>query len=215
MPHRFSVPHCSWSNATVQHLGKNVSCLFQSIYSGLQMNAPKLSDSLPLVQTDLHKSLSPKRLNLAPVPAFMGLRPPPQAFTFLSSETFTPATLSKIQQKSSFNTNQLWQAIFELLSFTNFTLTKSRALRRLSQEMGALIDYSVGGWVLVAKNHFSAEEKVLLRWRGSQSVTTATNNYVYKVKDICSNKMEEIHHSGLKFCSYDELEQKVLLSHIV
>lgn len=71
----------------------------------------------------------------------------------------------------------------------------------------------IGDFVLVAKQHFHANEKLCLRWHGPRRVIKTINDYVYKEKDLRNGATDEVHVSRLKFHSDDSLDKESIMYH--
>lgn len=63
----------------------------------------------------------------------------------------------------------------------------------------ALPNFTEGDYVLVARNDFTAKEKLSLRWRGPRRIIKAINDYVYQVEDLRSGELQDVHATRLKF----------------
>lgn len=75
--------------------------------------------------------------------------------------------------------------------------------------------FSEGDYVLVAREDFSAGEKLALRWRGPRRVVKAVSDYVYTVEDLRNGLTEDIHGTRLKFYRDRSLDIRVVMSDVI
>lgn len=68
---------------------------------------------------------------------------------------------------------------------------------------------------MVARDDFSASEKLSLRWRGPLRVVRLINDYVYAVEDMRNEDIGDVHVSRLKFYHDSSLDTKAILSHLI
>lgn len=105
--------------------------------------------------------------------------------------------------------------VAELHPIVDDALQGNRALCRNSSSKGSLPNFSAEDWVLVARDDFTAEEKLALRWRGPRKVVWAINDYPFKGNDIRTDDGDEVIVSRLKFYSDDDIDKETLRSDVV
>jgi transposase InsO family protein len=214
-PHHFTLPYSPWSNGAIERLGKEMLRVFRSVISELRMGFNEWPDILPLVQSVLNNSPSPQRQNIAPLTAFTGNLPTPPISTFVRSSTATPVTLSDAQKERLQNINALKDRITELRPLVQESLRVQREKGRAAASRGALANFLEGDFVLVARDDFSAGEKLALRWRGPRRIVKAINDYVYQVEDLRNGVLEEVHATRLKFYRDASLDSVAILPHVL
>ena len=72
-----------------------------------------------------------------------------------------------------------------------------------------------GDWVLVARDDFTAGEKLRLRWRGPRRIKKALSDYVFQVEDIRTGDFDDIHGSRLKYYHDPSLDAEAILPHVI
>lgn len=215
VPHHFTLPYTPWSNGAVERLGKELLRVFRSITSELLLRPEEWPDLLPIVQSALNNAPSPQRRNIPPVTAFTGLDSSPPIATFIRSSTTTPMTISDVARERAVNLYALQTKIAELHPLVQESLESSRKRIRESSSRGKLPKFAEGDFVLVARDDFTAGEKLSLRWRGPRRVVKAVSDYVFQVEDLRNGQLQEVHGTRLKFYRDSSLNTEAVMSHVV
>ena len=213
--HHFTLPYSPWSNGAVERLGKELLRVFRAVLSELQMLPAEWPDLLPLVQSSLNQSPSPQRRNYAPVTAFTGLEPTPPISTFLRSSTADTVSVDDIRLETLINIESLKDLVATLHPVVQVSVANNRQRARDAMGRGELPNFTEGDFVLVAREDFTAGEKLSLRWRGPRRVIKAINDYVYQVEDLRNGELQDVHVTRLKFYHDDSLNEEAILSHVV
>lgn len=143
------------------------------------------------------------------------MQPSPPISTFLRTETATSMTVTDIQREKALNIDELLKGVADLHPTVDNALQRNRALSQNTSSNGSLPKFSTGDWVVVARDDFTAGEKLALRWRRPRRVVRASKDYTYEVEDIRTDDTDDVHVSRLKFYSDDDLDKKTLRLHIV
>ena len=215
VPHHFTLPHAPWSNGQVERLGKEILRTLRVMVSELRLNFSEWPDLVPLVQSALNNSPSPQRANKAPITIFMGREPSPPVATFIRHETGRPVTISEANRERMLNFEKVKHLMDTLRATVGATLTRNRERKRNAGSCGALPNYTPGDFVLVAREDFTAGEKLALRWRGPRRVTDAVSDYVYQVEDLRNGALGEVHASRLRFYSDSHLDTEAIMPHVL
>jgi len=215
VPHHFTLPHTPWSNGAVERLGKEILRTFRTAVSELQVPFSTWPDLVPLVQSALNNSLSPQRGNLAPITIFMGKEPSPPISTFWRRDTGTTVTIKAATRKRALNFGKVRDLVDNYRTAVGADLTRNRTRKRGTASRGTLPNFSEGDFVLVAREHFNAGEKLCLRWRGPRRIIGAVSDYVYQVEDLRNGSLEEAHASRLRFYSDSALNTEAIMSHVL
>jgi len=76
----------------------------------------------------------------------------------------------------------------------------NRALQRAAVSKGALPNFAVGDYVLVARVRRSGSTpKLLMTWTGPWRVVSAEQSHVYGVQNIVSGDVRDVHVARLRF----------------
>lgn len=215
VPHHFTLPYSPWSNGAVERLGKELMRTFRSITSELQLRPDEWPDLLPLVQSVLNNAPSPQRGNISPVTAFTGMDASPPIATFYRSITSTTISISDLQSERAFNVEALRSKIAQLHPVVQDALKSNRERIRDSRSRGSLPNFTEGDFVLVARDDFTAGEKLSLRWRGPRRVIRSINDHVYQVEDLRNGQVEDVHCTRLKFYHDPSLDTEAIMSHVI
>lgn len=215
VPHHFTLPYTPWSNGAVERLGKEVLRVFRSVCSELQLRPEEWTDLLPLIQSALNNAPSPQRGNVSPLTAFTGSDPTPPISTFIRSSTSTPVSITDVQRERSLNIAALLSKMADLHPIVQDSVQSGRERARKAMSRGSLPNFSEGDFVLVARQDFTAEEKLSLRWRGPRRVVKSLNDYVYQVEDLRNGIIEDVHGSLLKFYHDPSLDTERIMSHVL
>lgn len=178
-PYHFTLPYCPWSNGAVDRLGKELVRTCRAILSELQMRPEEWPDILPIIQSTLNNTPSRHRQKIAPITAFIGADPTPPIRTFLRTSTVTPVTVTEAQAECLLNVDRLKSCISELHPIVSECAARNRQKSREAASRGELPKFEVVDFVLVARNDFSANEKLCLRWRGPRRIVKAISDYIY------------------------------------
>lgn len=215
VPHHFTLPYCPWSNGAVERLGKELLRTFRAVTSELKMRPEEWVDLLPMIQSVLNNAPSPQRANVPPVKAFMGMDPTSPISTFLRTATSKPVTLTKVQEERLLNMSDLQQSVENLHPLVQETLASARDRGRKASARGKLPNFAEGDFVLMAREDFTAGEKLSLRWRGPRRVVKALTEYVFQVEDLRTGLVEDAHGSRLRFYHDKTLDNEAIMPHVL
>ena len=179
------------------------------------MDFSEWPDLVPMVQNSLNNSPSPQRGNLAPITIFLGVDASSPISTFMRSSTGKTVTPSAASLETSFNLTRTKELVDKYRSFVSSTLPVNRSRKRATDSSGVIPNFSEGDFVLVARDDFTAGEKLALRWRGPRRITRPVSEYVYQVKDLRNGTLEEVHASRLQFYSDDQLNREAIMPHVL
>lgn len=88
------------------------------------------------------------------------------------------------KRERSININLLKAKLSDLHPIVQESFNSSRKRSRDAHSRGELPQFSEGDFVLVAREDFTAGEKLSLRWRGPRRVVKTINDYVFQVEDL-------------------------------
>lgn len=160
-------------------------------------------------------SPSPQRLNKTFLTAFTGMDPTPPIPTFIRSSTSVPVDISEVQRERCINTSNLLSAMTELHPVFQESVRSGRERSRKAAFRGELPNLAEGDFVLMAREDFTAGEKLFLRWHGPRRVVKAINVYVNQVKDLRTRLVSDVHISRLKFYHGPSSDMEAIISHVV
>ena len=215
VPHHFTLPYSPWSNGAVERLGKEILRALRALTSEFQMDFKEWTDLLPVIQSILNNSSSPHRMNVAPLTAFLGMKPTPPIASFLRTSTQKAVLVTDVIRQRAVNVEALQKACAELHPLVQDTLQKNRESSRHNASKGKLANFTEGDFVLVAREEFHAGEKLALRWRGPRRIIKPLSDYVFQVEDLRNGLVEDIHGSRLKYYHDRSLDTEAILSHVI
>lgn len=215
VPHHFTLPYTPWSNGAVERLGKELLRVFRAVCSELQLRPEEWPDLLPLVQSAINNAPSPQRADIPPVTAMTGMDATTPISTFYRSSKTLPVTVSDVARERVLNVDMLCKRVTELHPVIQDVLQDNRRRMRDRTSKGKLPNFSNGDFVLVAREDFTAGEKLSLRWRGPRRIVTALNNYVYQVEDLRNGRVQDVHASRLKFYHDESLNVEAIMPHVL
>lgn len=154
MPQHFSEPYTPWSNGAVERLEKKVLRVAHAFLSELLFPKTQWPDLLLIFQSVLNKSPSPQRRNICPITACTGLTLIPPISTFLSSHSAKPAAASEAIMERTMDVNTLQQRVEALHLIVETSLKTNRERSRLTAKWGELTNFTIGNFVLVARDDF-------------------------------------------------------------
>lgn len=83
------------------------------------------------------------------------------------------------------------------------------------QSKSQLANLSEGDNVLVERETFFEGEKLCLRYRGPRRVIKALCFYIYRVEALRTGDFDEMHGTRLNFYRDNDLDDKIILSHVL
>lgn len=101
----------------------------------------------------------------------------------------------------------------ELHLMVQNVLQQIRNTWQISASPGQLMNFSIGDFVSVTLEEFSAGEKFARRWRGPRRVIQVISDCVYQVEDLGNGRVEKIDESRLKFYHDASLNTVAIMSH--
>lgn len=108
-------------------------------------------------------------------------------------------SIPDVQIERSINVKKLLKLFGKLHPIVLDSLQKNRKGKCYLASKGSLPHFMVEDVFLVAREHFEANEKLCLCWRGPRRVVKAINDYFYEVEDLRNRLTDEVHVPKLKF----------------
>lgn len=179
------------------------------------MRPDEWAELLPLVQCALNNTPSPQRGNISCITAFTGMDATKPISPFYRSRTLSTVTVSNVEKEGTMNIATLKSKIAQLHPIVQSQLKSNRDRIWDSRSLGSLPKFSEGDFVLVARDDFTAGEKLSLCWRGLRCVVRSINDHVYHIEDLRNGAVGEVHGSRLKFYHDRFLNQEAIMSHVV
>ena len=190
-----TVAYAPWSNGMVERRCKTVSEILRLLLSEARAPPHEWPAILPLVQSVLNNTPSAAIAGMAPVQVHTGLpaRNPlsvifrPDARDFISVDVtsdFVKAHVAKLQA-----------VMIERHSQVSGVLPRGHVTRPGEKP----VDFAIGDWVLVSRQHGNERDKTLPPWWGPARVVDTVSDLVYKVQDVNSDKVYVVHARHLRF----------------
>lgn len=140
--------------------------------------------------------------------------PTPPISNFISSSTAASVTVQDIEHERLQYVNQLQAKVAELHPVLQDALQKIRPRMREAISAGKLPNFFDGDFFLIAREDFTAGEKLSLRWRGPRREVGSLNDHVYQVEDLRNGQVEDVHGSRFTFYHDPSLEKEAIMSHV-
>lgn len=67
----------------------------------------------------------------------------------------------------------------------------------------------------MARNDFSAGEKLSLRWRGPRRAIKVLSDHIYQAEDLRNEIIEDVNTGRLKFYRDSSLDTSAIFSHVI
>lgn len=214
VPHHFTLPYTPWSNGSIERLNKEVLRILRSTLSELQLPSNDWTSLVPILQSALNNSSSRSRANKSPITIFTGL-PAKRPFDYLKATNATEMTLDEAVIQRQFNLDHVHDLLNEVHPMVSKSLQHHRQYARDKQSKGKLPNFEPGDYVLVSRQDMHKNEKLSLRWTGPRMIIRSISQYIYTVRDLHNDTLEDIHACRLKFFSNDQLNKSVIMSHIL
>jgi len=211
----FSVTYSPWINGSIERLNRDIVQVMRAMVLEWKVDHRDWLSLVPLVQASLNHTPVPSLANRSPLELFTGLSPPsPFGGVFVRKPS--PGKLIVLDPVDEIDRSM------ERLRASVYAMHKEVADARLKQTMlnkkkergDALVNFSVGDYVLRSRVDEKHMNKLLVTWVGPYVVTEAYPRS-FKVKHLVSGQEIEVHSSRLKFFADSSLEvTEQLLEHI-
>ena len=210
--HHFVTPYSPWANGTVEVVNRVILDVLRSLLSEFRYRFDQWPLVLPLVQGVINHTPSRSLGGYAPVTVFTGLKnESPYRFLFdPKMDDFKHLRIS--DQDLARHVSKLAEVLIKLHREVSESKTRIQEIARGSankRSKGRSQAFEVGDFVLVAQRILI--DKLDARWKGPALITGTVNTQVYKVKNILTQKEEDVHFSRLKLyhdSSLNELVEK-------
>lgn len=184
--------------------------VFRSVLAELKMRKEEWCDLLPLAQSIINNSPSPKREKVFPITAFTST----PINTFIRKSTASPVYMEGLYNERRTEIEKLRTMVLGIRESVHNALQKNRERSRKNLSTGKLPRFTEGDYVLVARTEFPSGEKISLRWRGPRRILRPISDYVYLVEDLRNGELSEVHISRLKFYRDADLDSESVMSHV-
>ena len=67
----------------------------------------------------------------------------------------------------------------------------------------------------MARDYYGSGDKLLLRWRGPHRIVKAFNDYFYKVEDLLTVHLDDIHGCRLTFYLDDAIDARFIMENVL
>lgn len=103
----------------------------------------------------------------------------------------------------------------QLHPLVNAAVRRNRQQKRTSRVKETLPNYSEGEFVLVARDVFTTDEKLSLRWQGPRRIVKALSSYVFQLEDLRNGDIDKVHGTRLKFYHDASPITEAIMSHLL
>jgi hypothetical protein len=190
-----TVAYSPWSNGMVERRCKTTSEVLRLLLSEAKTPVYEWPAILPLVQSVLNNTPSAAIGGFAPVQVHTGLsarnplsvvfRPEERDFVSLDvTSDFVKAHVAKLQA-----------VMVERHTLVAGVLPRGHTARPGEKP----VDFGVGDWVLVSREHGNDRDKTLPPWWGPARVVDTVSDLVYKIQDVNSDKIYVVHARHLRY----------------
>eukprot|EP00300_Choanocystis_sp_HF-7_P042111 c8876_g2_i1.p1 GENE.c8876_g2_i1~~c8876_g2_i1.p1 ORF type:complete len:548 (-),score=66.37 c8876_g2_i1:54-1697(-) len=193
--HHFTVVYSPWANGVVERENREVVRVFRALLAENRMQPSDWSCLVPIVQSVLNSSPSPRLGGVSPREIMMGLPPmAPLEIAYVRPDVEEVASL--LVEVGPLVAKHL-ETLRAALSTLHAGVKKARDRRtgRASKTVGEQVDFGVGDYVLVASVH---PEKLRAFWRGPFQVAEQLNKWVYGVRSVVSGEVKNVHACRLR-----------------
>jgi hypothetical protein len=208
--HHFTLPHCPWSNGTIERANFDVLQVFRALLSEYRLLPRQWLQLKPVVQMSINHTLVTTLGGKAPITVFTGLPASnPLDIVFLPPKAFsaTRLTAERIAELTE-NLRTSLQAIHK-------TVVRTRSSDDVGDvgdvdvdatdvrpPKGVDVNFDVGDYVLWAKDvstHKQHQDKLHATWYGPMRVTAAVTPWIYEIEDLLSGTKYKAHTRRLKY----------------
>ena len=186
--HHFTVPYAPWSNGVVERRNREVRETLLTLLSDARLPEDEWPYILPVVNAVLNQTPSSTIAGYCPIEIFIG-RPPtsPISVVFRPDQEFSelPIDTSSFQESV--------ERLRQLLSDRHRRVDSQPRRRRAPQPGERDIDFSVGDFVLVARQGPAARDKMATPWEGPFQVVDVVNDRTFTIQDLITGDRRDVH----------------------
>lgn len=124
-------------------------------------------------------------------------------------------TVSDLQREHGLNIEALQGEVVDIHPVVQDALSSNLTRIRDAMSHGELPKFSERDFVLVARDDFTAGEKLSLRWRSPRWIVKGLRDYVFDVEDLRNKQAQNVHGARLKFYHDPFFYKEAIMSHLI
>ncbi|XXQ35702.1 Reverse transcriptase domain-containing protein [Plasmodiophora brassicae] len=211
--HHFTTAYTPWANGTVEVVNKRLLFLLKSLLSELNLPFQDWPYVLPLINMTVNHTVR-SSVGYAPVTMFTGL-PPSTPISIIFNKRIdavidvplTPDRLKEMTTELIDSLEDMHKAVARTRTHLRDLKQRARRRRRNVRE----INFTTGDYVLVA-NH-GKHSKSEYNWTGPAQIIDTSNDWVYRVRDLLTDRISDVHAQRLMFYADAHLNVTSSLKH--
>lgn len=146
---------------------------------------------------------------------FLGFYPTPLISTFLYTTTGTPVSTSNWQAEITLNLQTLQNCISDLHLIVLYHLEERRRKSWQSTCRDQLCYFDDSDYVLLSRKEFTANQKRAFCWPDPCRICKCLSDYIYRIADLRTGQVDNVHISRVKFCHDANLDQKSIMLNVL
>ena len=190
-----TVAYAPWSNGMVERRCKTFSEVLRLMLSEARVPASEWPSLLPLIQSVMNNTPSVAIGGFAPVEVHTGLSPRSPLSVVFRPDERDFVTVDVTSDLIKGHVARLHAAMLERHSTVASLPPRGHGTRPGERP----VDFGVGTWVLVSRDHGNERDKTLPPWWGPARVIDEVSELVFKVQDVNSDKVYVVHARHLRY----------------
>jgi hypothetical protein len=190
--HHFTAVYAPWSNGKVERMNRELRETLSAIMVDGEIPATDWVYVLPAVLMALYHSVRATLGGLAPVTAFMGTQP-----TTIMSAIYKRKERKWVEVEDVIEkVRRVSEALEEGRAQAGQQVRQKRGVSDGSEEVD--IGVNVGDYVLTTRLEARQKSKAEAIWEGPARVIARPSAMVYRVKDVASERVQDLHARFIK-----------------
>jgi transposase InsO family protein len=192
--HHFTVVYAPWSNGQIERVNREIHELMAAFTLEGKLQDDQWPRLLPLITQVINSTPTRLLRGHSPMEVHIGRKPPSQLDVLFRSPDQQLVSLDATTDHISGKVEALVTALHNV--HEDIVATPHRKHPHKPGEM--IVDFSVGDYVLVARQGVKLKDKTRAIWEGPALVIHQIGPYVYRVRDIGNDLEREVHAQFLK-----------------
>jgi transposase InsO family protein len=192
--HHFTAAYAPWSNGQVERMNRELRELLSVMRLEEGIPEEEWPTLLPLVEYTINNTPTERLAGCAPVTVHIGREPTSPLDVVLRSDARTLASVP--MDKGAVKEHVT--AFVKSLEDIHRKVNDQPQRKRKEHGKGQAVDFAVGDYVMIAPQGRRGKNKTLVAWEGPAQVMEEVNSLRYKVKDIASGNVKDVHAAHVK-----------------
>lgn len=135
--------------------------------------------------------------------------------TLYRTETMKQMTITDINRERELKDDMLGELTGKVHTLVWNNLQNTGRDEREPNFKDVLPNFTIGDFVLVAREDCYARQRLCLSWREPRCVLKPVENYIYRVQDLLSGSFDQVHVSNLELFHESSLNKEAIMPRVL